>query len=224
MTRRRSKKLTAINEPATLRRDSPAALGTSKDLLILGIAGSLRHDSLNRRLLQAAGHLLSDGVLLRTWDRLKTVPPFDEDDEASPASEVEALRQAVAQADALLIATPEYNASIPGQLKNALDWASRPRGASVLEGKPVAVTGASPSPFGAVRAQDDLRKSLKTAGARVVERSVPISRAPAQFTNSGALASSELADQLSSLLNELIRAASTKAGSPGRPDAQASAA
>jgi chromate reductase len=171
---------------------------------VLGISGSLRRDSLNSRLLRAAGSLLPAEAEFALWDGLKAVPPFDEDDERAPAPGVQALRSAIAAADALVIATPEYNGAIPGQLKNALDWASRPRGACVLDGKPIAVTGASPTPFGAVRAQDQLRAALKLAGARPLERSVPVTRAPAQFTESGELVDPKLSHKLAELLKELL--------------------
>jgi chromate reductase len=96
---------------------------------VLGISGSLRRDSHNRRLLLEAAELLPAGVELELYDELKALPPYDEDDEGEEAGPtVERLRDAVAGADAILVATPEYNASIPGQLKNAIDWASRPRG------------------------------------------------------------------------------------------------
>lgn len=106
---------------------------------VLGISGSLREASNNTKLLGAAVELVGDGVRLDLWRDRKLVPPFSEDDEGEPARPVQALRLAIAGADALLIATPEYNGSIPGQLKNAVDWASRPYGDAVLTGKPVAV-------------------------------------------------------------------------------------
>jgi len=93
---------------------------------VLGISGSLRRGSHNRRLLRAAGAMLPSGVALVTWDGLADLPAFDEDREASPPESVVAFRAAIEATDALLIATPEYNASVPGALKNALDWASRP--------------------------------------------------------------------------------------------------
>src|SRR5438874_8382242 len=136
---------------------------------ILGISGSLRRDSHNRRLLLEAAQHLPPGVELELFDGLKALPPYDEDDDLLPAHPaVKALRDAIAGADAVLFATPEFNGSVPGQLKNAIDWASRPRGEAALAGKPVAVVGASPGMFGAVWAQGDLRRILGIAGARVV--------------------------------------------------------
>src|SRR5438105_5864137 len=134
---------------------------------VLGIAGSLRPDSYNRALLVAAAELLPDGVEFELWDGLKAVPPYDEVDDVIPApAAVARLRDALAGADAVLFATPEYNSSIPGQLKNAVDWASRPLATNVLRNKPVAVVGASTGAFGAVWAQAELRKVLGATGAR----------------------------------------------------------
>ena len=120
---------------------------------VLGVAGSLRRESYNRTLLRAAGSLLPPEVQFTEYEALKLLPPFDEDDEPAPALPVAHWRDAIAQADAILLATPEYNSSIPGQLKNALDWASRPVSDAVLRNKPVAVIGASASANGAL--EDD---------------------------------------------------------------------
>src|SRR5689334_8728617 len=139
---------------------------------VLAISGSLRRDGRNTWLLRAAAELAQPGIELEVYDRLqlKAVPPYDEDEDtgAAPAP-VAQLRAAISGADAVLFATPEYNASVPGQLKNALDWISRPFDTNVLRGKPVAVVGASKGAFGAVWAQAELRKVLGTIGARVVE-------------------------------------------------------
>src|SRR5919199_1271418 len=105
---------------------------------VLGISGSLRRDSYNSMLLRAAAELLPSGVELEVYDGLKAIPPYDADDEAVHDPSVHALREAIAEADAVLIATPEYNASVPGVLKNALDWVSRPHATNSLRGKPVA--------------------------------------------------------------------------------------
>src|SRR6476620_8416591 len=120
-------------------------------MVILAISGSLRRGSHNNMLLRAAGELLPPDHELVIWDGLKDVPPYDEDDDVHPASPaVAALREAVANADAVLFATPEYNSSIPGALKNALDWASRPFATNAMRNKPVAVIGASTGAFGGV--------------------------------------------------------------------------
>lgn len=177
---------------------------------VLGISGSLRRDSYNTKLLRAAEELLPPFAELEIWEGLKALPPFDEDDE--PGSDaVASLRAAVAGADVLLFATPEYNASIPGQLKNAVDWLSRPVATSVLRGKPALVVGASTSAFGAVWAQAELRKVLATAGARVVEADVAVGHAQAKFDEAGALVDEELIEQLQEALDVLA------AEAPARP-------
>src|SRR5215218_1042546 len=116
---------------------------------VLGISGSLRHDSHNSALLRAAGELVEEeGAEFEVFDGLNAIPPYDEDDSIGPGPvAVARLRRALADADAVLFATPEYNSSIPGVLKNAVDWASRPRDTSPLRNKPVAVIGASTGMF-----------------------------------------------------------------------------
>ena len=145
---------------------------------VLGISGSLRRDSYNHALLREAAERLPAGVELVEFERLAEIPPYDADLEAraTPAAVAE-LRQAMRDADAVLVATPEYNHSIPGVLKNALDWASRPAGQSALTGKPAAVIGASTGMFGAVWAQAETRKVLGALGGRVVEAELPVARA-----------------------------------------------
>ena len=144
---------------------------------ILGIAGSLRRGSHNRRLLRAAGALLPPGAELVEWDGLSELPAFDEDLEDSPPLAVREFLDAIDGADALLIATPEYNASLPGALKNAIDWASRPFPDNVLREKPCAVIGASTGLFGAVWAQAEVRKTLKASGADVLDAELPVGMA-----------------------------------------------
>jgi chromate reductase len=172
---------------------------------ILGISGSLRDASYNTKLLRVAGRLLPDDVEFVVWDGLKAVPPYDEDDDRDPAPEgAQRFRDAIAGADALLFATPEYNSSVPGQLKNAIDWASRPRGAAVLFGKPVAVIGASTGSFGGVWAQAELKKILRTAGARVVEGEVTVPRAHVRLEEDGRLLDDELAERTAALVDSLV--------------------
>src|SRR5262249_53053665 len=155
---------------------------------VLGVSGSLRAGSYNTQLLHAAQELLPDGVELELYDGLRELQPYDQDveDEGAPAP-VQDLRNRITGADALLIATPEYNGSIPGVLKNAVDWASRPRGEASLRNKPVAVIGASTGAFGGVWAQADLRKVLGIAGARGVEGDVAVPHAQERFTGEGPL-------------------------------------
>ena len=173
---------------------------------ILAISGSLRRDSHNTRLLRAAAQMLPPGAELELFDGLAAVPPYNEDDDVEPAPEaVQRLRDAIADSDALLIATPEYNASIPGVLKNAIDWASRPFPANALRDKPVAVIGASTGLFGAVWAQAELRKALRHTGAHVLDDEVPVGRADQAFAPSGELVDPELNRRLADLLDELGR-------------------
>jgi chromate reductase len=177
---------------------------------ILGIAGSLRRGSHNRKLLRAAGHALPPGAELVEWEGLGGLPIFDEDQENSPPEAVEGFLAAVEEADALLIATPEYNASIPGGLKNALDWASRPFPDNVLRDKPSAVIGASTGLFGAVWAQAEVRKALKASGAHVLESELPVGMADSAFEPDGALADPDLGDRLDDVIGDLLR----EVGSP----------
>jgi chromate reductase len=172
---------------------------------VLGISGSLRSDSHNSALLRAAGELLPDDVELELWDGLKAVPPYDEDDDVEPApAAVAELRDAIAGADAILIATPEYNHSVPGQLKNAVDWASRPLATNPLRNKPVAVVGASKGAFGAVWAQAELRKVLAATGARVVDGEVAVGHAHEKFSEDGRLADVSLAESLGEVVDALV--------------------
>jgi chromate reductase, NAD(P)H dehydrogenase (quinone) len=173
---------------------------------VLGVVGSLRHDSYNRKLLRVAGSQLASDVRLTEYDQMKLIPPFDEDDEEVPPLAVTHWRGAVGGADAILFVTPEYNSSIPGQLKNAIDWASRPFSESVLRNKPVAVIGASTGSFGALWAQADLRKVLGAAGARVIDRELPVAAAHEAFLDDGTLIDEDLALQLEGVLAELVDA------------------
>jgi chromate reductase len=172
---------------------------------VLGISGSLRDASYNTKLLRVAGRLLPDDVEFVVWDGLKAVPPYDEDDDRDPAPEgAQRFRDAIAGADALLFATPEYNSSVPGQLKNAIDWASRPLATNVLRNKPAAVIGASTGMFGAVWAQADLRKVLAATGARVVEGEVAVGHAQTRFDGDGNLTDTNLVDQLAEVVDTLV--------------------
>jgi chromate reductase len=130
-----------------------------KNLRILGFAGSLRKQSYNRALLSAANEMVPDGVTLEIFD-LEEIPLFNQDLELQPPDKVKEFKAKIRAADAILIVTPEYNYSIPGVLKNAIDWASRPYGNNAFDGKPVAVMGASVGMLGTARAQYDLRRSF----------------------------------------------------------------
>jgi chromate reductase, NAD(P)H dehydrogenase (quinone) len=176
---------------------------------VLGVSGSLRRDSHNTRLLRTAGELVEEqGVEFEVFDGLKAIPPYDEDDDLGdgPAA-VARFRQAIADADAVLFATPEYNSSIPGVLKNAVDWASRPLATNSLRNKPVAVIGASSGVFGAVWAQAELRKVLAAAGARVTEVELAVGHAHEHLDPAGRLADPSqqeaLRDSVQVLVGEL---------------------
>jgi chromate reductase len=180
---------------------------------VLGISGSLRQDSYNSALLRAAAERLPGGVELVTFERLAEVPPFNEDAEAGPVPDaVRELREAMRAADAVLIATPEYNHSLPGQLKNALDWASRPAGQSALTGKPAAAIGASKSMFGGVWAQAELRKVLGAMGGRVVETELPVAHAHELLRGGRLELEPQQAERLEEILAELVAAAEVEAG------------
>jgi len=182
---------------------------------VLGISGSLRRGSLNGALLRAAAERLPAGADLVEFDRLREIPPYDFDVEGDGTPEAVAeLREAIRGADAILIATPEYNHSIPGQLKNALDWASRPAGHSAMSGKPAAVIGASTGMFGAVWAQAETRKVLGALGARVVEAELPIGRAQEQYTDGELRLAPEQSQQLEEILAELIASAEPETSAP----------
>jgi chromate reductase len=174
---------------------------------ILGLSGSLRRDSHNTRLLAGAAKLLPATAELVLFDQLGAIPPFNEDDENATPAAVAELKAAITAADAVLVATPEYNASIPGVLKNALDWASRPASDTPLRGKPVAVVGASTGLFGAVWAQAETRKVLATIGARVVDRELPVAQADEALGSDGLPVESDAVEALSATLDELIELA-----------------
>ena len=175
---------------------------------VLGISGSLRRDSLNSALLRTAAERLPAGAELIEFDRLREIPPYDADDEARGTPDaVRALREAIRDADAVLIATPEYNHSIPGQLKNALDWASRPAGQSALNGTPAAAIGASTGMFGAVWAQAETRKVLGALGGRVIETELPVAGADKLLADGRLELEPAQAERLEELLAELVASA-----------------
>jgi chromate reductase, NAD(P)H dehydrogenase (quinone) len=168
---------------------------------VLAISGSLRRESHNTKLLRNAEELLGTDVDFELYDELESVPPYNEDrDGVDEPSAVAEMRARIEAADALLIATPEYNSSIPGQLKNAVDWASRPVRAGALWGKPAVVIGASTGFYGGVWAQAELRKVLSTAGARVVDAEVAVSHADTRFDANGRLVDQEIREELHAAL------------------------
>jgi chromate reductase len=173
---------------------------------VLAVSGSLRADSYNTSLLRAAIEAAPEGVEVELFDPagLAALPVYDQDlDNGDVSEQVVRLREAWGSADALLFATPEYNGSVPGGLKNAIDWASRPRQEAALMNKTAAVVGASTGQFGAMWAQADLRKILGAAGARVVGDELPVTRAHEKFDSAGRLLDGELFERLRLLLETL---------------------
>jgi chromate reductase len=173
---------------------------------VLAVSGSLRTDSFNTNLLRAAAEAAPEGVELELFDgeSLRALPLYDQDlDSQNVPASVARLRQQWSAADAILFATPEYNGSVPGGLKNAIDWASRPRFDAALSNKTVAVVGASTGQFGAMWAQADLRKILGLAGARVVADELPVTRAHERFDHEGRLVDGELFERLRLMLETL---------------------
>ena len=164
---------------------------------LLVISGSLRAGSYNTALARAASELAPVGVDVDLYDGLGELPPYDADiDAAGEPAAVRELRRRISSADAVLFVTPEYNGSIPGVLKNAVDWASRPHRSAALSGKTVAVAGATPGQYGAMWAQQDLRRVLGIAGARVIDGEVSVPRAHEAFDDDGNLVSPVLANRL----------------------------
>jgi chromate reductase len=179
---------------------------------LLAVSGSLRRGSYNSALLDAAATECPVDAELVVWRRLADIPPYDEDLDTAPyPPAVASLRDEIARADAVLIATPEYNASIPGALKNALDWVSRPWATNPLRDKPVAVIGASTGVFGAVWAQAELRKVLGVIGARVDERELLVVHAHEAFDDGGRLRDAQLAARLRSIVRDLTSRAQQRA-------------
>ena len=177
---------------------------------ILAVSGSLRAGSHNTALLHAAIEAAPEGVEVELFDpaAIAELPLYDQDlDTPAPPAAVARLREAWGSADAILFATPEYNGSVPGGLKNAVDWASRPRLEAALTGKTVSVIGASPGQFGAMWAQADLRKILGTAGARVVGDELPVTRVHEKLDSEGRLLDGELFERLRLVLETLAREA-----------------
>ncbi len=173
-------------------------------LSFLGFAGSLRQDSFNRAILRAAQELVPSGAELRIFD-LAGIPPFNQDLENQPIAEVKEFKAAIRAADALLIATPEYNYSIPGVLKNALDCASRPYGDNALDGKPLAIMGASVGMLGTARAQYHLRQCCVFLNMYPLNRpEVMVPFAQEKIDEQGRLADVKTREKIAELLAALI--------------------
>jgi chromate reductase len=176
---------------------------------ILAISGSLRDASNTTALLRALREEAPEGVEVQLWDGLKGIPPYDQDDDVVPGpAPVEALRSLVREADAVFFATPEYNSSIPGALKNALDWASRPLATNVFRNKPVAAIGSSAGAFGGVWAAAELRKVLGAMGARVTDVELAVGHAGDKLDADGWLVDDDVRQGLREALETLLAEAS----------------
>jgi chromate reductase len=173
-------------------------------LVILGIAGSLRKESYNRWLLRAAQELVPEGARIETFE-IDGLPLFNQDEEANPHPRVTELKQRIRAADAILFVTPEYNYSIPGVLKNAIDCASRPYGDSAWSGKPVAIMGASIGTIGTARAQYHLRQTFVFLNMYPVNQpEVMVSNAHKRFDEEGKLTDDKTKELVGQLLSELV--------------------
>ncbi len=171
---------------------------------ILGIAGSLRKASYNRAALRAAQALVPEGATLEIFE-LDGIPPYNQDEEMHPPAKVSELKTRIRAADAILIATPEYNYSVPGVLKNAIDWASRPYGDNAWDGKPVAMIGASPGNLGTARAQYHLRQSFVFLNMHPLNSpEVMIADAANRFDNQGNLKDEKAKQLIRQLLERLV--------------------
>lgn len=187
---------------------------------LLTISGSLRTASFNSRLLNHTEALaVASGHRVTRFDRLVEIPPFNEDDEQHTTVVVDDLRSAVRRADALLIATPEYSGSIPGQLKNLLDWAARPSGESALIGLPAAVISASPSQFGAAWARETTEHILTQIGAKVLPTGWGLSLAHERGTDQSGYLDEVAEDQLRTVIELLAAPSSTRTLTTASADA-----
>ena len=176
----------------------------NKPIRILGIAGSLRRESYNRAALRTATQLVPEGAILETFE-LDGIPVFNLDEDQNPPAKVAELKRRIREADAILFVTPEYNYSVPGVLKNAIDWASRPYGDSAWNGKPEAIMGASPGAIGTARAQYHLRQILVYLNMFPINQpEVMIGNAAARFDKEGNLTDETTKDFIHQLLQNLV--------------------
>jgi chromate reductase len=175
-----------------------------KQLNILGLAGSLRKGSYNRALLRAAGELMPEEARLEIFD-LAGIPMFNQDLELLPPEIVKTFKAKIRASDAILIVTPEYNYSMPGVLKNAMDWSSRPQGDNAFQGKPTAVMSASTGMLGGARAQYHLRQSMVSLDMRPINKpEVMVTFAPQKFDESGKLTDEKAREVVKLLIKALI--------------------
>ena len=195
-----------MTTPPTSPTGAAPASPTTTDVLIL--VGSLRDGSWNRRLAQHVADRLPDGATATLFDRLGDVPHYRDDlDGDEPPAVVTELRDAARAARALVVVTPEYNGSISGVVKDAIDWLSRPRGASALDGLPAAVLAASPSPRGAQWAREHAQRVLGVAGAAVLDDTHGVGAVADAFGDDGLL--EDEATAVATLVDRLLEAAAT---------------
>jgi chromate reductase len=179
---------------------------------VLAISGSLRQASNSTALLRALAEEAPEGVEVELWHGLREIPPYDADEDLAPGPEgVEAFRELVRDVDAVFFATPEYNSSVPGALKNALDWASRPLATNAFRNKPVAVVGSSAGAFGGVWSAAELRKVLGAMGARVAEVEMAVGHANEKLDEQGELKDDEVRGQLREALDTLLAEVAVRA-------------
>jgi chromate reductase len=172
---------------------------------VLAISGSLRKDSHNTRLLRALREEAPEGVEVTIWEGLKEIPPYDADDDGVPGPpQVDAFRRLVRDADGVIFATPEYNSSVPGALKNALDSGSRPLATNAFRNKPVAVIGSSAGAFGGVWAAAELRKVLAAMGARVTDVELAVGHSSQKFDDDGHLVDGDVRQGLRDAITTLV--------------------
>jgi chromate reductase, NAD(P)H dehydrogenase (quinone) len=176
----------------------------SKKISILGFAGSLRKGSFNKAILRAAVELIPEGAEIDIFD-LEGIPPFNQDLEGHLPERVKEFKDKIREADAILIATPEYNYSVPGVLKNAIDWASRPYGDNVFSGKPLAIMGASIGMLGTARAQYHLRQTLVFLNVYALNQpEIMIPFVEEKIDKNGNLADEKTRNKIKELLENLI--------------------
>ena len=193
-----------MNWEPIISQPHKVALIMNKQVTILGFAGSLRKNSYNKALLHAAMGLLPKDVKLEIFD-LEGIPPFNQDLETRMPKIVKEFKAKIKTADAILIATPEYNYSMPGVLKNAIDWASRPYGDNAFEGKPVAIMSASPGMLGGARAQYHLRQVLVSLNMHPLNRpEVLVSSADEKIDDKGRVTDEKTKEKIRELLGNLV--------------------
>ena len=176
----------------------------SEQIRILGICGSLRRESFNRAVLEAATKLVPEGATIEVFD-IGGLPGFNQDDEQNPPAKIVELKKKIRESDAILFVTPEYNYSVPGVLKNAIDWASRPYGDSAWDGKPAAIMGASIGSIATARAQYHLRQIMVFLNMFTINRpEVMIGNCPKGFDADGNLTDETSKELIRQLLQNLV--------------------